>query len=247
MVLFMVPVAVLIWRCAAPTDTRAERIHRVRLMLCPLALCIMAIDHRLSSLMSAICVTLFSFRGTPGIYARRRVEGWLKPYDRPAWRNTGSELPPRWFSISLISVGSDRTAVVRALRESYILCCKDGESIVDSAPCLLVEWASSPEAEYVCRELQRAGAEVEIVEKTEPNYLVDLVLHDSGPFPADAVDAIARGVGVERRDAEAYSRNTPATILRGVSIPAARIARARLESALASAEIRPCARPVSVR
>ncbi len=66
------------------------------------------------------------------------------------------------FDVILKSAGSAKLAVVKAVKELTGLGLKDAKDLVDSAPSELKKGVSKDEAEALKKQLEEAGAEVEL-------------------------------------------------------------------------------------
>jgi large subunit ribosomal protein L7/L12 len=66
------------------------------------------------------------------------------------------------FDVVLKSVGANKLAIVKAVKELTGLGLKEAKDIVDSAPAPIKEGASKDEAEALKKSLEEAGAEVEL-------------------------------------------------------------------------------------
>lgn len=66
------------------------------------------------------------------------------------------------FDVVLKSAGANKLAVVKAVKESTGLGLKEAKDIVDAAPSDLKKGISKDEAEALKKQLEEAGAEVEL-------------------------------------------------------------------------------------
>ena len=66
------------------------------------------------------------------------------------------------FDVVLKSVGANKLAIVKAVKELTGLGLKEAKDIVDSAPSAIKEGVSKDEAEALKKSLEDAGAEVEL-------------------------------------------------------------------------------------
>ena len=66
------------------------------------------------------------------------------------------------FDVVLKSVGANKLAIVKAVKELTGLGLKEAKDIVDSAPSPIKEGATKDEAEALKKSLEDAGAEVEL-------------------------------------------------------------------------------------
>ena len=66
------------------------------------------------------------------------------------------------FDVVLKSSGANKVAVIKAVRGATGLGLKEAKDLVESAPAALKEGVSKEEAEALKKELEEAGAEVEI-------------------------------------------------------------------------------------
>jgi len=66
------------------------------------------------------------------------------------------------FDISLASIGSNKVAVIKAARSVTGLGLKEAKEKVESAPCILKEGVDKKEAEEFKKQLEEAGATVEL-------------------------------------------------------------------------------------
>lgn len=87
----------------------------------------------------------------------------------PQYSNTmGAPIVSRpWPEITVVlrSAGSQRVAVIKAVRELLSLGLSDARRLVDSAPVVLREYVSPTEAEAMAERLRSAGGEVELREE----------------------------------------------------------------------------------
>ncbi|MDR1633260.1 MAG: 50S ribosomal protein L7/L12 [Dysgonamonadaceae bacterium] len=66
------------------------------------------------------------------------------------------------FDVVLKSVGANKLAIVKAVKELTGLGLKEAKDIVDSAPAPIKEGATKDEAEALKKSLEEAGAEIEL-------------------------------------------------------------------------------------
>lgn len=66
------------------------------------------------------------------------------------------------FDVVLKSAGANKVAVIKAVRGATGLGLKEAKDLVESAPAALKEGVSKEEAEALKKELEEAGAEVEV-------------------------------------------------------------------------------------
>ena len=66
------------------------------------------------------------------------------------------------FDVILASFGEDKVAVIKAVRALTGLGLKEAKDLVESAPAAVKEGASKDEAEEVKKQLEEAGAKVEV-------------------------------------------------------------------------------------
>ena len=66
------------------------------------------------------------------------------------------------FNVILAGVGANKVAVIKAVRGATGLGLKEAKDIVDGAPKTLKEGVSKAEAEDIQKQLEEAGAKVEI-------------------------------------------------------------------------------------
>ena len=66
------------------------------------------------------------------------------------------------FDVILAAAGANKVAVIKAVRGATGLGLKEAKDLVESAPANLKEGVSKEEAETLKKELEEAGAEVEI-------------------------------------------------------------------------------------
>ena len=66
------------------------------------------------------------------------------------------------FDVILKSIGPNKLAIVKAVKELTGLGLKEAKDIVDSAPSPIKEGATKDEAETLKKSLEEAGAEVEL-------------------------------------------------------------------------------------
>lgn len=66
------------------------------------------------------------------------------------------------FNVVMTSFGSNKVAVIKAVRGATGLGLKEAKALVESAPAPVKEGASKDEAEALKKELEEAGASVEI-------------------------------------------------------------------------------------
>ncbi|MEB3503311.1 50S ribosomal protein L7/L12 [Pasteurella multocida] len=66
------------------------------------------------------------------------------------------------FDVVLAGAGSNKVAVIKAVRGATGLGLKEAKDLVESAPAVLKEGISKAEAEALKKELEEAGAQVEV-------------------------------------------------------------------------------------
>jgi large subunit ribosomal protein L7/L12 len=66
------------------------------------------------------------------------------------------------FDVVLTAAGANKVAAIKAVRGATGLGLKEAKELVESAPAVLKEGISKPEAEALKKELEEAGASVEI-------------------------------------------------------------------------------------
>ena len=66
------------------------------------------------------------------------------------------------FDVVLKSAGANKVAVIKAVRGATGLGLKEAKDLVESAPAALKEGVSKEEAEALKKELEEAGAQVEV-------------------------------------------------------------------------------------
>lgn len=66
------------------------------------------------------------------------------------------------FDVVMTSFGANKVAVIKAVRAATGLGLKEAKEVVESAPKAIKEGVSKDEAEALKKELEEAGAEVEI-------------------------------------------------------------------------------------
>ena len=66
------------------------------------------------------------------------------------------------FDVSLADMGSNKVAVIKAVRAITGVGLKEAKDKVESAPCVLKEGASKEEADDFKKQLEEAGATVEL-------------------------------------------------------------------------------------
>ena len=66
------------------------------------------------------------------------------------------------FDVVLAEIGGNKVAVIKAVRGATGLGLKEAKEVVESAPKAIKEGVSKDEAEALKKELEEAGAEVEI-------------------------------------------------------------------------------------
>ena len=66
------------------------------------------------------------------------------------------------FDVSLADMGSNKVAVIKAVRATTGLGLKEAKDKVESAPCVLKEGASKEDADDFKKQLEEAGATVEL-------------------------------------------------------------------------------------
>merc|ERR1711915_1001906 len=66
------------------------------------------------------------------------------------------------FDVVMTSFGGNKVAVIKAVRGATGLGLKEAKEVVESAPKAIKEGVSKDEAEALKKELEEAGAEVEI-------------------------------------------------------------------------------------
>ena len=80
----------------------------------------------------------------------------------PAAGGTAAAEEKTEFDVVLKSSGANKVAVIKAVRGATGLGLKEAKDLVESAPANLKEGVSKEEAEALKKELEEAGAEVEI-------------------------------------------------------------------------------------
>jgi large subunit ribosomal protein L7/L12 len=66
------------------------------------------------------------------------------------------------FNVVMTSFGANKVAVIKAIRAITGLGLKEAKDMVESAPATVKEGASKADAESIQKQLQEAGAEVEL-------------------------------------------------------------------------------------
>ena len=66
------------------------------------------------------------------------------------------------FDVELVSAGSSKVKVIKAVREITGLCRKEAKELVDNAPKVVKEAVSKAEAEEIKAKLEEQGAEVNL-------------------------------------------------------------------------------------
>ena len=66
------------------------------------------------------------------------------------------------FDVVLTDVGANKIQVIKAVREATGLGLKEAKALVDEAPKMVKEGVSKDEAEDIKKQLEEAGAEVEL-------------------------------------------------------------------------------------
>ena len=66
------------------------------------------------------------------------------------------------FNVMLTSFGEKKVAVIKAVRTITGLGLKEAKDLVESAPAAIKEGASKPEADDIQKQLEEAGASVEL-------------------------------------------------------------------------------------
>ena len=66
------------------------------------------------------------------------------------------------FNVILASIGANKVAVIKAVRGATGLGLKEAKDLVESAPAAIKEAVSKAEAEALKKELEEAGATVEV-------------------------------------------------------------------------------------
>lgn len=66
------------------------------------------------------------------------------------------------FDVILTAAGANKVAVIKAVRGATSLGLKEAKDLVESAPAAIKEGASKDEAEALKKELEAAGASVEV-------------------------------------------------------------------------------------
>ncbi|AIT67023.1 50S ribosomal protein L7/L12 [Haemophilus influenzae] len=80
----------------------------------------------------------------------------------PAAGGTAAAEEKTEFDVVLKSAGANKVAVIKAVRGATGLGLKEAKDLVESAPANLKEGVSKEEAEALKKELEEAGAEVEV-------------------------------------------------------------------------------------
>jgi len=82
----------------------------------------------------------------------------------PAGAGAAAEVEEKTeFTVKLTSFGSNKIAVIKAVREVVSLGLKEAKELVESAPTGIKEDISKEEAEDIKKKLEEAGATVELV------------------------------------------------------------------------------------
>ena len=66
------------------------------------------------------------------------------------------------FDVAMSSFGDNKIAVIKAVRQITGLGLKEAKELVESAPCAVKEGVEADEAEAVKKQLEEAGAAVEL-------------------------------------------------------------------------------------
>ena len=66
------------------------------------------------------------------------------------------------FNVILASIGANKVAVIKAVRGATGLGLKEAKDLVESAPAAIKEAVSKAEADALKKELEEAGATVEV-------------------------------------------------------------------------------------
>ena len=66
------------------------------------------------------------------------------------------------FNVMLTSFGEKKVAVIKAVRTITGLCLKEAKDLVESSPAAVKEGASKAEADDIQKQLEEAGASVEL-------------------------------------------------------------------------------------
>lgn len=66
------------------------------------------------------------------------------------------------FDVMLTEVGANKVSVIKAVRSATGLGLKEAKALVESAPCAVKEALSKGEAEALKKELEEAGAKVDL-------------------------------------------------------------------------------------
>lgn len=67
------------------------------------------------------------------------------------------------FEIRLSNAGTRKLAVLKRIKELFVLGLKEAKDIIDSAPCILIENISLEQAENLKDELEDLGATIDIL------------------------------------------------------------------------------------
>ena len=80
----------------------------------------------------------------------------------PGGGDAGGEEEKDSFDVVLTSAGTNKIQVIKAIRAITSLGLKEAKALVDEAPKAVKEGASKDEAEDIKKQLEEAGAEVEL-------------------------------------------------------------------------------------
>lgn len=80
----------------------------------------------------------------------------------PAAGGTAAAEEKTEFDVILAAAGANKVAVIKAVRGATGLGLKEAKDLVESAPAALKEGVSKEEAEALKKELEEAGAQVEV-------------------------------------------------------------------------------------
>jgi large subunit ribosomal protein L7/L12 len=80
----------------------------------------------------------------------------------PAAADASADEEQTEFTVMLTSAGGNKIAVIKAVRAITGLGLKEAKAVVDEAPKAIKEGVSKDEADEAAKQLQEAGAEVEV-------------------------------------------------------------------------------------
>ena len=151
-----------------------------------------------------------------------------------------------FYSVILKSAGTRKLLVVKVVHESLDLSLNEAKDIVDGtikAPVLLKYTISKGEAERIKREIEEAGAIVELrccdmQQQTGDTMYYDVFLISAGAAKLQVVKAVKESLGLGLKDAKDYVDEAPSILSKGISRSEAENIKKEIEAAGGTIEMR---------